>query len=596
MGLRKLLGNNRGRYSIWQEALWAPEERPVTTKSDRASPKKAQSVTSTKQEQVTPAELDTSVLDTGPAELDSAVSESTTFRWEFGKKNGEAGAGNGVAGGVGSIGSRSSRIGSLGHQELDAGSESLSLRTTRSPSQSQAKIENEKPIEERQDGGKDKSSDATGSAETNQQLPGPEQSSTTSQPAIDKDLFIFSDDMDAIPGFGRQFGIAPTSIIREQEAKEAENPEPEPEPEPRTEPEQTAEVKGKGKDFESFFQQVDEELEALYTDYLSLSGKQNAKPKFSWKPGFIGATSAKSYTKAVTGEDACIICLEPFASSVLAPPTVTMACQHPPSVCYGCLAKSIKHDLETKFWDEIKCPECKVLFTHEDVKKFADEATFERYDKLSFRHAVSADKNFIWCLECDFGQLHEPGATQPQVRCLKCSAVSCFKHAIKWHDEFTCDEYDAVLWDPDSYKEIKAKNAAKGKDANPKPEAMSKGSMKRAKRAEQFRQQQLHQAQKKAAKERQEKEAKEAKQKKENIKDDFKEKLEQLKKRKEELEKSEKVVEKTTKRCPGCRWPIEKNDGCDHMTCIKCRHEFCWLCLGEWRSHTRNCRRLGLFN
>jgi hypothetical protein len=341
-----------------------------------------------KQEQVTPAELDTSVLDTGPAELDSAVSESTTFRWEFGKKNGEAGAGNGIAGGVGSIGSRSSRIGSLGHQELDAGSESLSLRTTRSPSQSQAKIENEKPIEERQDGGKDKSSDATGSAETNQQLPGPEQSSTTSQPAIDKDLFIFSDEMDAIPGFGRQFGIAPTSIIREQEAKEAENPEPEPEPEPRTEPEQTAEVKGKGKDFESFFQQVDEELEALYTDYLSLSGKQNAKPKFSWKPGFIGATSAKSYTKAATGEDACIICLEPFASSVLAPPTVTMACQHPPSVCYGCLAKSIKHDLETKFWDEIKCPECKVLFTHEDVKKFADEATFERYVSLRSTHRL----------------------------------------------------------------------------------------------------------------------------------------------------------------------------------------------------------------
>jgi hypothetical protein len=191
--------------------------------------------------------------------------------------------------------------------------------------------------------------------------------------------------MDAIPGFGRQFGIARTSIIREQEAKEAEKPGPESEPEPEPkqkqdpEPEQTAGTKGKGKDFESFFQQVDEELEALYTDCLNISGKQNAKSKFSWKPGFIGATSAKAYTKVATGEDACIICLEPFASSVLAPPAVTMACQHPPSVCYGCLAKSIKHDLETKFWDEIKCPECKVLFTHEDVKKFADEATFERY-------------------------------------------------------------------------------------------------------------------------------------------------------------------------------------------------------------------------
>lgn len=27
------------------------------------------------------------------------------------------------------------------------------------------------------------------------------------------------------------------------------------------------------------------------------------------------------------------------------------------------------------------------------------------------------------------------------------------------------------------------------------------------------------------------------------------------------------TVESTTKRCPGCSWPIEKNKGCLHMTC-----------------------------
>ena len=31
-----------------------------------------------------------------------------------------------------------------------------------------------------------------------------------------------------------------------------------------------------------------------------------------------------------------------------------------------------------------------------------------------------------------------------------------------------------------------------------------------------------------------------------------------------------------TKACPGCSSPIEKNEGCLHMTC-KCRHEFCWM-------------------
>lgn len=42
-----------------------------------------------------------------------------------------------------------------------------------------------------------------------------------------------------------------------------------------------------------------------------------------------------------------------------------------------------------------------------------------------------------------------------------------------------------------------------------------------------------------------------------------------------------------TKPCPGCRKLIEKNDGCNHMTCRRdaggCGHEFCWVCLVPWR-------------
>nr|XP_035932561.1 E3 ubiquitin-protein ligase parkin isoform X2 [Halichoerus grypus] len=49
-------------------------------------------------------------------------------------------------------------------------------------------------------------------------------------------------------------------------------------------------------------------------------------------------------------------------------------------------------------------------------------------------------------------------------------------------------------------------------------------------------------------------------------------------------EASKETIKKTTKPCPRCHVPVEKNGGCMHMKCPQpqCGLEWCWTCSCEW--------------
>ncbi|CAF1442892.1 unnamed protein product [Adineta steineri] len=63
-------------------------------------------------------------------------------------------------------------------------------------------------------------------------------------------------------------------------------------------------------------------------------------------------------------------------------------------------------------------------------------------------------------------------------------------------------------------------------------------------------------------------------------------------------------LKKNSKKCPKCHSYIEKISGCDHMTCKKCQHEFCWECFSDYKkiqkdglnNHMNTCSHYRLSN
>jgi len=44
------------------------------------------------------------------------------------------------------------------------------------------------------------------------------------------------------------------------------------------------------------------------------------------------------------------------------------------------------------------------------------------------------------------------------------------------------------------------------------------------------------------------------------------------------------IAQHDVKQCPGCKIAIEKDEGCNHMTCAACKTHLCWVCLKTFKS------------
>jgi hypothetical protein len=156
---------------------------------------------------------------------------------------------------------------------------------------------------------------------------------------------------------------------------------------------------------------------------------------------------------------------------------------HGNDICYECYALHLEAEVDNKIWNQVSCPQCPMPLQEDEINVLSTPLTWHNYRRLVDRATLFENPRCRHCFStsCDSGQVHDGALV---FSCQTCSHKHCTTCDTNWHDDETCEEYQA-----------------------------------------------RHQTQK------------------------------------QQETDSEETVKAISKPCPRCDSPIEKNDGCDHMTC-----------------------------
>ncbi|KAF1993728.1 hypothetical protein P154DRAFT_57690 [Amniculicola lignicola CBS 123094] len=231
----------------------------------------------------------------------------------------------------------------------------------------------------------------------------------------------------------------------------------------------------------------------------------------------------KSYECEIHGD---VVQYEGNPNQALKPPTAE--CDHDRKVCDDCLKPMFETAIRGGNLEALLCPdpECKKAVPAETIRANVSADVFKMYSRKLSQKSFGENTKFRWC-SCGNGQKHSSGETNPEWICLSCKKRHCF----------ICRDANC-----DHLREIDAQ-----KERN-------RSVMKQA--ASQYF-----------------KQSKEEREKQKQLRDA------------EAADKREQA--RTSKKCPNatCKAPIQKDGGCAHMTCKKCRTDFCWCCKVIWRNN-----------
>ena len=172
--------------------------------------------------------------------------------------------------------------------------------------------------------------------------------------------------------------------------------------------------------------------------------------------------------------------------------------------------------------NDIKCPSCAKQIDIMDIKRIVSGDLFDRFERLQLERALDTMGDIVYCPRDNTPAIKL--ADDTMATCAECDFTFCTFCYNASHGSRPC-----------KFSRNEIENAAKEYDR-------AKGDNDHAKVNEL----------------------------KKRYGSDIENKFMEL--------KSLKLIMETTVKCPKCGQPIEKSDGCNKMTCTKCKCYFCYIC------------------
>ncbi|KEQ68764.1 hypothetical protein M436DRAFT_57838 [Aureobasidium namibiae CBS 147.97] len=145
-------------------------------------------------------------------------------------------------------------------------------------------------------------------------------------------------------------------------------------------------------------------------------------------------------------ERTCVVCDDTKHQDEFPSTEEVSSHRHGADVCRDCYINHIEVEIDSKQWNEVACPECMTTLSFHEVKSLTNDESFAKYERACVRATLSADPDFRHCLSatCSSGQLHSGGSGEPIFRCEECGYKHCVVCETNWHEDQTCEEFQAT--------------------------------------------------------------------------------------------------------------------------------------------------------